>query len=185
MACQNCTAELRHFARRLASHPQVTSKTFFPKPRTPFVQSRRISQTVHRQNESRNAPKDQDGPGKAPGVLGGLASGLLGRLQTPYIVLHGTEKMYKTCSAPAMYSIPEEDRKMDRVKKTEDGEEIGIAEGPWLTGMNCVTGFLPMPTSILTLPLYRPWPLAILQHLVTCYDATHVPDYSATAMYGT
>jgi hypothetical protein len=42
-------------------------------------------------------------------------------------VVNATEKLYKVCGEAADYKIPEEDRKLDKVAKLEDGEEVGVS----------------------------------------------------------
>lgn len=44
-----------------------------------------------------------------------------------YFAVNATEKLYKFCGEPADYKIPEEDRKLDKVAKLEDGEEVGVS----------------------------------------------------------
>ncbi|KAF9874029.1 hypothetical protein CkaCkLH20_08401 [Colletotrichum karsti] len=42
------------------------------------------------------------------------------------------EALYGACAKPALYKISEQDRHNETVRMTEDGEEVGEAQGPWL-----------------------------------------------------
>lgn len=59
----------------------------------------------------------------------------------PYRVLGATEQLFKASSKPADYHITEKERKEDKVRVAEDGEEIGHSLTPdseWHNSMSTV-----------------------------------------------
>ncbi|KAB5558585.1 ubiquinol-cytochrome C chaperone-domain-containing protein [Coniochaeta sp. 2T2.1] len=61
-----------------------------------------------------------------------IASRLQGALSgttNAYLVYGASEKIYKTCSAEAAYSISEQDRKDGKITLGPDGEDVGISGG--------------------------------------------------------
>jgi len=45
------------------------------------------------------------------------------------------ELLYKECAQQADYKMPKRENEDDEVPKTEDGEDLGMGEGWWHTGM--------------------------------------------------
>ncbi|KAI8284639.1 3-oxoacyl-[acyl-carrier-protein] reductase FabG [Colletotrichum sp. SAR 10_98] len=51
------------------------------------------------------------------------------------------EALYGACAKPALYKISEQDRHNETVRMTEDGEEVGEAQGPWLEALDLQPSF--------------------------------------------
>lgn len=52
-----------------------------------------------------------------------------------YTAYGATEKLYKDCARQADYRIPQAGKDDAEVPKTEDGEDLGVGEGWWHTGI--------------------------------------------------
>jgi len=81
-------------------------------------------------------------------------------------VVNATEKLYKVCGEAADYKIPEEDRKLDKVAKLEDGEEVGVS----IATRNVWHGLFKLP------PTFSTWSHVTMLHLyllnarIRCFD---------------
>lgn len=103
------------------SHRTLTPPNSIP-PRRSFHTS-----LTSRQNDVKSEAKSA--LGKLQGVLAGTTSS--------YLIYGASEKIYKTCSAQAAYSISEQDRKDGKVTLGPDGEDVGVSGGGvWHGGMS-------------------------------------------------
>lgn len=60
---------------------------------------------------------------------------LTGRATETYTAYGATEILYKECALQADYSIPQAKDSEAEMPKTADGEDLGVGEGWWHTGM--------------------------------------------------
>jgi cytochrome b pre-mRNA-processing protein 3 len=58
-----------------------------------------------------------------------------GRATETYTAYGATELLYKECALQADYSIPQAGKNDQEMLKTEAGEDLGVGEGWWLTGI--------------------------------------------------
>lgn len=87
-------------------------------------------------------------------VVGNLAKilkaavGGVGGTNNTYAIYGVTQNWAKLCASQADYSISKEDRKADRVKTTEEGEEVGVSKGGvWHDGLFSPLSPPDLPTS--------------------------------------
>jgi cytochrome b pre-mRNA-processing protein 3 len=52
-----------------------------------------------------------------------------------YTAYGATEFLYQECARQAHYTIPQASRDDEEMPKTEDGEDLGIGEGWWVSGI--------------------------------------------------
>ncbi|KAM7189255.1 ubiquinol cytochrome-c reductase [Rhypophila sp. PSN 637] len=73
----------------------------------------------------------EDAKQPAPKPVGGLAKLLKSAVGTSntYVLYGMMEGWAKLCAKQAEYTITKEDRKADKIKTTEEGEEVGISSG--------------------------------------------------------
>lgn len=92
-----------------------------PTATTPLPARRSLHTSVtSRQKEAKSAM------GRLQGVLAGST--------TSYLIYGASEKIYKTCSAQAAYSISEQERKDGKITLGPDGEDVGVGGGIWHKG---------------------------------------------------
>jgi cytochrome b pre-mRNA-processing protein 3 len=65
---------------------------------------------------------------------------ITGRATETYTAYGATEILYKQCARQADYSIPQAKDIDAEMPKTADGEDLGVGEGWWHTGMQLVAG---------------------------------------------
>jgi len=53
-----------------------------------------------------------------------------------YTAYGATEELYKECARHADYTIPQAQDSDSEMPKTEDGEDLGVGEGWWHTGIS-------------------------------------------------
>lgn len=137
MACQSCRQHARLLARSL--RPAVSSA---PSHRPAAAPTRRLlshASSRKQQQQQQTVPPVDPAESAAlskqlsqqlasSGITGVLPRGITGQ----YLLTHQLDSLYKVCSAPAGYTISEDLRKAEEVPKTVDGEELGVAQGPWL-----------------------------------------------------
>jgi hypothetical protein len=88
---------------------------------TTTVPARRSLHTTVASRQKEIKSEAKSALGKLQGVLAGTT--------TSYLIYGASEKMYKTCSAQANYSITEQDRKDGKITLGPDGEDVGISSG--------------------------------------------------------
>ncbi|KAL1993357.1 hypothetical protein VTN49DRAFT_3306 [Thermomyces lanuginosus] len=77
----------------------------------------------------------------------GLSSRLSGSLPTrsiatgTYVSYGLTQTLFEACSAQADYTIPKPAKGQTEVRKTKEGEDVGIGEGPWYTKLDLLPTF--------------------------------------------
>lgn len=57
-----------------------------------------------------------------------------GKATETYTAYGATELLYKECARQADYSITQAPDAEEELPKTEDGEDLGVGEGWWLSG---------------------------------------------------
>ncbi|KAK2004833.1 ubiquinol-cytochrome C chaperone [Colletotrichum falcatum] len=147
MACQSCCYQARLLSRSLRATADLVS------PRNPLAATARrtaaaakatsttptppsircFSQTTTRRNQ---APPSGFKQAIASSVLAVAPKTVAASLTTSRL-----EALYKICSSPALYQIPEQERAHDKVRMTADGEEIGHPIGPWLQCLDLQPSF--------------------------------------------
>ncbi|KAH7349405.1 ubiquinol-cytochrome C chaperone-domain-containing protein [Plectosphaerella cucumerina] len=146
MACQSCRQHARLLARSL--RPAVSSA---PSHRPAAAPTRRLlshASSQKQQQQQQTVPPVDPAESAAlskqlsqqlasSGITGVLPRGITGQ----YLLTHQLDTLYKVCSAPAAYTISEDLRKAEEVPKTVDGEELGVAQGPWLEIFNLAPSF--------------------------------------------
>lgn len=60
---------------------------------------------------------------------------VIGRATETYTAYGSTEVLYKECARQADYAIPQAGKDDEELPKTKNGEDLGIGEGWWHTGM--------------------------------------------------
>ncbi|KAL0931769.1 ubiquinol-cytochrome c chaperone [Colletotrichum truncatum] len=140
MACQSCRYQARLLARSLratadlsstssksslAGRTAIASAASTTQTTSPIAATGRryFSQSTSRRNDSNSSFKQA----VRAGMLAAAPKTMAASLTTSRL-----EALYESCSKPALYTISEEDRRRETVRMTEDGEEVGVAEGPWL-----------------------------------------------------
>lgn len=90
-----------------------------------------------------STPRHEDKPqpaketSKFAQVITSIGSKILPQRATqPYAIFGATETIYKACSEPVKYTIPDELRKKNDVPLTEDGQELGVGGGVWHDGLS-------------------------------------------------
>ncbi|KAK2026796.1 ubiquinol-cytochrome C chaperone [Colletotrichum somersetense] len=160
MACQSCRYQARLLARSLRATADlasprnpfaVTARRTAPAskatPTTPTPLSRRcFSQTTTRRN---GAPPSEFKQAIASAVMAAAPKTVAASLTTSRL-----EALYKICSSPALYQIPEQERTYEMVRMTADGEEIGYPIGPWLQHLDLQ-------------PSFSSWSQATMLHMYT------------------
>ncbi|PBP20377.1 hypothetical protein BUE80_DR008377 [Diplocarpon rosae] len=145
MASNSCSKCLGPFHRRLRCIPQVLiarSTTSHPRP---------VPNTSIRITEATppNAPLSTSTPAVAPVRAEGqpktatpISAGkkalqkvqmATGRATETYTAYGATELLYKEFARQADYSIPQAENSDQEMLKTEDGEDLGVGDGWWLT----------------------------------------------------
>ncbi len=141
MACRSCRSALDLLPRGPVSlrRSQVAkavngsgfARTIASPPATSKVQARRL----HASPSSRDAEQERMSlrmrlfrpiAERMAKVAPGVAE--------PYQVWGQTKEMYNACARQADYVISENDRKEDKIKTLEDGEELGTGSTMWHSG---------------------------------------------------
>lgn len=141
MACQACRLQSRLLARKASLLPGAASRSspiaFFAMPSAPAV-SRGLSSTSslrQEQKEGRKGPELNQSSAMPPPPAPKLPRNILSALTAgPYARIRLASALYGSCAKAGAYEVPEELRKNDTVPTTEDGSEIGVAQGPWYNG---------------------------------------------------
>ncbi|EFQ28575.1 ubiquinol-cytochrome C chaperone [Colletotrichum graminicola] len=159
MACQSCRYQARLLARSLRATADLalprnpfaaTARRVAPVTKatstTPTPPSRRcFSQTTRRNG----APSSGFKEAIASSIVAAAPKTMAATLTTSRL-----EALYKICSAPALYQIPEQERTNDTVRMTTEGEEIGYPIGPWLQCLDLQ-------------PSFSSWSQATMLHMYT------------------
>lgn len=87
-----------------------------------------------------------------------------------YHVVAATEQIYRQCARGAEYGITEADRRDGKVKKTEEGEEIGVGAGLWNKDFNLSGTF-------------STWSQVTMLHLYLVYARVRNLDKDAAAKW--
>lgn len=58
----------------------------------------------------------------------------LGKATETYTAYGVTELLYKECARQADYTITQAQQAEEEMPKTEEGEDLGVGDGWWLTG---------------------------------------------------
>ncbi|KAK1975537.1 ubiquinol-cytochrome C chaperone [Colletotrichum cereale] len=173
MACQSCRYQARLLARSLRATADLASPrnpfAFMARRTAPAVKatsttpappSRRcFSQTTTRRNE---APPSGFKQAIASGMMAAAPKTMAASLTTSRL-----EALYKVCSSPALYQIPEQERAKDMVRMTAEGEEIGNPVGPWLQYLDLQ-------------PSFSSWSQATMLHMYTVIARMRCLDRDAS-----
>lgn len=189
--CGSCLRTLQRQSRFIAQVCPIFSLdeqllTFFQskQPISRLTASRAFTTTRRRHAESLppNAtpsnsippvtPKPVEGGTTAKGTAAEAAAVLSkkGGITGTYTAYGATEELYKECAKQADYKITKAEDSDAETPKTEDGEDLGVGEGWWHTGI------CPSPWILgIQLTENRSGIKPHLQHLVPSNNATHVP----------
>jgi hypothetical protein len=137
MACRACQKpvellprlqSLRRGARDLEEYHSLLSPASIcsrrwnrPAPSIISIPPRRSLHTTPASRQKEVKPEAKSVLGRLQGVLAGTTAS--------YLIYGASEKIYKTCSAQAAYSISEQDRKDGKITLGPDGEDVGISRG--------------------------------------------------------
>ncbi|KAK2013191.1 ubiquinol-cytochrome C chaperone [Colletotrichum eremochloae] len=147
MACQSCRYQARLLARSLRATADLAS------PRNPFAVTARRTTPTAKATATTSAPPSRrcfsqttTRRNEAPpsGFKQAIASGMMAaapKTMAASLTTSRLEALYKICSSPALYQIPEQERASDMVRMTAEGEEVGYPVGPWLQYLDLQPSF--------------------------------------------
>ncbi|KAI8186931.1 hypothetical protein K4K52_003159 [Colletotrichum sp. SAR 10_76] len=87
-----------------------------------------------------NASKDVKGASFKQAIRAGMLAAAP-KTMAASLTTNRLEALYGACAKPALYKISEQDRHNETVRMTEDGEEVGEAQGPWLEALDLQPSF--------------------------------------------
>jgi hypothetical protein len=134
MSCPGCRIQVRFLARQKTriSPNSVSLTTFVPRTRSVPTSLRLLSSTATIRQDQQPPPSQSL---KTPPALPkDFIARIAARHGGAYTRIRLASALYEACGQAGEYTISEELRQKDEVPKTEDGSEIGTAEGPWVKG---------------------------------------------------
>ncbi len=141
MACRSCRSALDLLPRgpvslrRSQAAKAVNGSGFARRIASPSAASQVQARRLHASRSSREAEQERMSlrmrlfrpiAERMAKVAPGVAE--------PYQVWGQTKEMYNACARQADYDISENDRKEDKIKILEDGEELGTGSTMWHSG---------------------------------------------------
>ncbi|KAJ0354378.1 ubiquinol-cytochrome c chaperone [Colletotrichum chrysophilum] len=149
MACQSCRYQARLLARSLRATAELSSASSTQNvlarraiaSSAPATQTTRPTAASGARYFSQSVPrKDVKGASFKQAIRAGMLAAAP-KTMAASLTTNRLEALYGACAKPALYKISEQDRHNETVRMTEDGEEVGEAQGPWLEALDLQPSF--------------------------------------------